>query len=73
MKSVTAENIKKIIRKKGMFKSAVAEKAGYDTKKFSNMLNGRKLVTDVDVMNIANALEVTPNELFGIKEDKDAS
>lgn len=70
MKSVTAENIKRIIRKKGMFKSAVAEKAGYDPKKFSNMLNGRKLVTDVDVMNIANVLGVSPNELFGIEDKK---
>ena len=31
-----------------------------------HMLNGRKIITDVDVANIANALEVEPNELYGI-------
>ncbi len=73
MKSATAENIKKIIRKKGFLKSAVAERAGYNPKTFSNMMNGRKLITDVDVIKIASVLEVTPNELFGIKENKDVS
>ncbi len=67
MKSLIAENVKKIIRKKCYLKSAVAEKAGYNYKTFSNMLNGRKIITDVDVMRIANVLEVQPNELYGIK------
>ena len=58
LKSATAENIKKIIRKKRLLKLAVAERAGYNYKTFSNMLNGRKIITDVDVMKIANALEV---------------
>lgn len=74
LKSATAENIKKIIRGKCLKQAAVAEKAGYNYKAFSNMLNGRKLITDVDVVKIATALEVSPNELFGIsKEDKEAS
>ncbi len=69
MKSVTAENIKKIIKQKGLLKSAVAERAGYNYKTFSNMLNGRKLITDIDVIIIANVLEVSPNELFGIQKE----
>lgn len=28
------------------------------------MLNGRKIVTDIDVANIANALSVEPNDLY---------
>lgn len=67
-KSVVAENVRRIIEERCLSKGAIGRKAGYDNKKFSNMLNGRKIITDVDVMNIANALEVEPNELYGIKE-----
>ena len=70
MKSAIAENVKKIIRKKCLKQGALAEKAGYDCKKFSNMLNGRKVITDIDVIKIANALEVAPNDLYGITEDQ---
>ncbi len=68
-KSITAENIKRVIDEKCLSKGAIGRKAGYDIKKFSNMLNGRKIITDVDVIKIANALEVEPNELYGIKRD----
>lgn len=64
-KSIIAENAKRIIDEKCLSKGAIGRKAGYDIKKFSNMLNGRKIITDVDVMNIANALDVEPNELYG--------
>lgn len=63
---LVACNIKQIINDKGFMQKRVAEKAGYSQKKFSDMLNGRKRICDNDVLNIANALEVTPNELFGI-------
>lgn len=66
MKSVIAENVKSIIRREKLKQGAVAERAGYDYKAFNNMLNGRKIITDVDVMNIANALAVKPNELYGL-------
>lgn len=65
-KSIVAENAKRIISEKCLSKGAIGKKAGYDIKKFSNMLNGRKIITDVDAMNIANALGVEPNELYGI-------
>ena len=67
-KSVVAENAKRIIAEKCLSKGAIGRRAGYGINKFSNMLNGRKIITDVDVMNIANALGVEPNELYGIKE-----
>jgi len=69
LKSVTSENIRKIIQDKGLKQIAVAEKAGYSNGKFNNMLNGRKLITDVDVSNIANALGVEPNDLYGIGKE----
>lgn len=66
--SVIAVNVKKIIKQKCLQQGAIGEKAGYNNKTFSNMLNGRKIVTDADVMKIANVLEVEPNELYGIKK-----
>ena len=62
-----AQNAKRLIRKKCFNQAAVAERAGYNYKTFNNMLNGRKVITDSDVARIANALEVEPNELYGIK------
>ena len=70
-RSIVAENAKRIIEEKCLSKGAIGKKAGYDIKKFSNMLNGRKIITDVGAMNIANALEVEPNELYGIKPEED--
>lgn len=65
--SIIAENTKRIIEEKGLKKGAVAQKAGYTAQQFSDILNHRKVVRDVDVAAIANALEVTPNDLFGQK------
>ena len=69
MKSAIAENVKKIIADKCLKQGAVAAKAGYNYKAFSNMLNGRKVITDVDVAKIAKALGVTPNDVFGIRSN----
>ncbi len=66
VRSATADNIKRIIREKGYLQRSVAERAGYNPKTFNNMLNGRKVITDNDVKNIAIALDVEPNRLFGI-------
>ncbi len=61
-----AKNTKRIIKEKCLSQGAIANKAGYDGKVFSNMLNGRKKVTDIDIIRISQALNVEPNELFGI-------
>ena len=34
------------------------------------MLNGRKIVTDVDVAKIASTLNVPPGELFDMKNEE---
>ena len=70
-KSVVAENAKRIIAEKCLSKGAIGKRAGYDIQKFSNMLNGRKIITDADVINIAIALDVEPNELYGLKRDRE--
>ena len=64
-KSIIAENIGRIIDERGLKKRAVAERAGFSQGQFSAMLNHRRVIRDSDVIAIANALNVSPNELFG--------
>lgn len=63
-KSVTAANVKRIISERGYKQKYIAQIAGYDEASFSNLLNGRKIMTDVDIAAICNALNVEPNDLF---------
>lgn len=65
MKSLVGESAKAIIEREGLKQCAVARKAGYSAQMFNAMLNGRKQIKDTDIANIATALNVTPNELFG--------
>lgn len=60
---------KKIIQERGIKQKAVASKAGYTAQQFSNMLNERKIIECADVLRISAALDVTPNELFGITDN----
>lgn len=65
--------IKNRIKESGIKQKKIAEDAGYTEKKFSDMLNGRKKMDAVDFFRISQALNITPNDLFGIKrEDKPA-
>lgn len=70
MESIIAPNVKNIIKERCLKKSAIARKAGYTTQQFCDMLNGRKVIKDVDVVRIANAMDVDANTLFGIKDDE---
>ena len=56
-----------IIDEKCLKQSAVARAAGYEPKKFNDLLRGRKRMTSDDVVPICKALGITPNELFGIE------
>lgn len=60
-------NILRIMKEKGMKQMAVAEKAGLKDYQFSQLMNGRRVIRAVDIAAIAEALNVTPNELFGIE------
>ncbi len=64
VRSVVAENTKRIIRERGYKQKAVAERIGYKEQVFSNLLNGRRVITDCDILAISNGLDVSPNELF---------
>ena len=66
MKSIVVENIKRIIKTQDLKKRAVATRAGLTPQNLSDMLAGRKIIKDTDIVPLANALGVTPNDLFGI-------
>ena len=70
MVSIVARNTKRIILERGYKQRAVAKMAVYDEKTFSNMMTGRKMITDSDIIAISNALMVSPNELFSTEDPK---
>lgn len=63
---MVAENAKRIIKERGLKQNAVATKAGYTPKAFNNLVNGKKVMREIDIYRIATALEVAPNELFAV-------
>lgn len=65
---IVAANIKDIIKASGLKQKAVAEKSGFGDKEFSNLLNGRKRIGAEHIPAIANALGVTPNDLYKPRE-----
>lgn len=71
--SLIAANTKRIIADKGLKQRAVAAKAGFSEKQFSALMNGRRIIKDIDVMAIAIALDTTPNDLFGYPVKCDAN
>lgn len=68
---IVINNIRNIIDTKGLKHKAIAEKAGYSIQQFSNILNLRKTIECSDIWRISAALDVTPNELFGITDRKE--
>jgi len=65
--SIVANRVREIINEKGLKQTAIAEKAGFSTQEFSDMLNGRRLMRAVDIASIISALRgvgVDANYLF---------
>lgn len=61
------DNVKLLIKTSGLKQKVVAEKAGMTEQQLCDLLNGRKTFTSDYVCPLANALNVTPNVLFGIE------
>lgn len=61
----TAKNVNAIIKEKGYKQCAVAKKAGFTQRNFNDMLCGRKVIRADYIIPICEALNVTPNDLFG--------
>lgn len=59
-----ANNIRELIHKGGYKQGAIAERAGFDPKAFSALLNGRKMMRASYIPTIAEALGVTANDLY---------
>ena len=69
--NLISENVQRILKERGLKKGAFAEKAGYNIHQFSRMLTGRAKISWDDVLRLANALDVTPNDLYGIQGGED--
>lgn len=59
-----ATGLKTMIAQRGLKSGYIAKKAGYTPQELSDMLNGRRLIKAFDIPNLANALGVTPDELY---------
>ena len=64
--NVIIENLRYILREKGMKQKHLAEKADISEKTMSAMMNGRREIHHEEIVRICNAIEVTPNDLYGI-------
>lgn len=62
----TYENIKNISKNTGLKQYIIAERCGYDAKTFSQLVNGRKPITENDIVKICRGLNVTPNDLITV-------
>lgn len=62
--SLVGKNTKRIIKEKKLFQYKVAEQIGLHPKVFNAMLNNRRTISDQEIILIARALQVEPNELF---------
>lgn len=62
--AMISSNIRRLIQDKGVKQCYIAERAGFDEKTFSNMVNGRKTIRAEYIPMIAEALEVPVNALF---------
>lgn len=58
------ENLKKIRTEKNITQTELAEKLGVDKSFVSNLENGKTNPTLSTITNLAQALEVSPNELL---------
>lgn len=66
MNSPVTENISRITNEKGIKQRYIAEKIRIPEKAYSDMLNGRMLIKPFQIPAIADALGVTPNDIFGV-------
>ena len=59
-----AMGIRYLITERGMIQKVVAQRAGYTSQQFSDMLNDRKVIKAVDVLPISKALGVSVQDIY---------
>ena len=64
MNEITAYGIRRILKRKKLVQSHIAELAGFTPQQFNDMLMGRKLIRADHLPQIAQALGVEPGEIF---------
>lgn len=64
MNEPLATKIRKILEQRGFSQTAIARKAGYSRQDLSYMLNGRKIIKVCDIVKIAKAMQISPEDLF---------
>ncbi|TGE35923.1 XRE family transcriptional regulator [Desulfosporosinus fructosivorans] len=62
------ERISSYIKACGLKQYVIAKKAGYEHKRFSAMMTGRKRITGEDIELICRALNVSANEFIKPEE-----
>lgn len=65
-----AQNVRNILNEQGLKHYVIAEKIGYNKQQFCDLLNGRRTFTANDIAKICSVLNVTPNDLFGVKNNE---
>ena len=68
MTRTIVSRVSEVIQVKGYKQYIVAERAGFKPKDFSDLMNGRRTFKAEYVMPICDALNVTPNVLFGFED-----
>ena len=63
-----AETVSELILEKGFKQSAGAKKIGVTNQQCNDMRNGRRVIKVRDIPLLAQALGVTPNQLFRVEE-----
>lgn len=61
---MVGDKINEIIKAKHLKQSAVGQAAGYDIRRFNDLIHGRRRITADDIIPICKVLDITPNELF---------
>jgi len=59
-------NVRNLIAERGLKQGFVAKNAGFTDQEFSNILNNRLLLRTEYIPRIANAIGVTPNDIFNV-------
>lgn len=59
-----------IINASGLKQRVIAQRAGFSSQQFSDMINGRRIIKACDALAIAEALGVEVQELFTDTPDK---
>lgn len=63
-----ANNVRRIVQARGLKYTAVAAKAGMTPTQLSALLCGRRSLKADDISALINALDISPNEIFGYEE-----